>query len=378
MTKFSLIFTIICLLISITCFGETVRDISKPLVLDLQGETGFDGRDGEDASVVDCSLYTETIDGDDGEDGANGEIGDNGEDLFVFESQISKLALLTVNQEGGTGGIAGSGGSGSRGCRGGGQGHNGISGKPGERGELGKFYLLSSDFRLLREKKSAILNLSEFNGLDFNLSENIWHTRSGLKSLLNPDSIVREYYYTFKEQKSYSIEIVMDENSFTPNVPVDTRIALSLSHGELTLNSYTGSVLEYTIEKDKNKFIIFIHKLIAEHHIQNLKLKRISSSETNLQLELRQRNPISSSVTTSFILSIAIIENNQITSESKFIQVPASLIYKTRNSYFIEIGKLRLPAAYKKKGTKIKIYLSVYREFRNQTRVGGIEGIFRI
>lgn len=378
MNKFNLLYTFILLLLPSFSYSETIRGITDPLVLNLAGDPGFAGRNGEDAMPVDCSLYQLATDGEDGENGASGEVGEKGEDLYLFENDLSKLSVLTINQSGGVGGAAGVGGLGAQGCHGGVAGQDGSSGDPGKSGALGKLYILKSDFDLPKEKKSIILNLQDFNGLDLNLRENFWQVRPGLKSLVNPNSIVRDSYYTFKKQVSYSIEIVFDQNLLVPDRGINTRIALSLFNGELTLSSYTGSLLEYTIVKEHNKFIIIIHRLIAEYHLQNLKLKRISSSGVDLKLELRQRNPLSNAVRTSFVISIAILENNHIISESKFLQVPASLVYKTRNSYFIEIGKLRLPKIYKKKGTMVKIYLSVYREFNKQTRVNGIDGIFRI
>ena len=81
---------------------------------------------------------------------------------------------------------------------------------------------------------------------------------------------------------------------------------------------------------------------------------------------------------TKFVIAIAKLEGGGLLFESKFIEVPASLIYKKEKSYFLEIGKLHISEEYKKRGSKIRILLSVYREFRNQTRVRSLEGIFKI
>lgn len=363
--------------IAFNAHSKEIRNLRASIKLDLQGANGFDGKEGNNGQKLDCKLFEAPIKGNDGEDGTNGEVGEKGEDLFVYSNEISNLSFITVNQAGGLGGLGGIGGLGSNGCNGGVPGVDGNEGKLGEQGEHGNFYLLASDFKIPKTNNTKILSLTELEAENTVLSENSWNENSGLNQLINPASITKNIYYTFSKTKTYKVRLVWNTSQLL-NSFIETKFALSVKDGKLDLKSYTGGFLEYKIESTPSGFDVIINKVIAEHRVQNLRLKRIKGSGIDLTLEVRQKFDPNVAVKTRFVIAMAIIENRAIVEQTGFYEVPASLVSKSFDRYYLTIGRLRIPDAFKAKGAKIQITLTVYREVQGQTRARGLEGIFKI
>lgn len=375
--KLRIYFIFLICLIAFNAHSKELRNLNSPVRLDLRGANGFDGREGRDALPIDCSIFEAPINGINGEDGADGEKGDKGKDLYVYTNDNSKLSLITVNQSGGLGGLGGLGGEGSKGCNGGRPGKDGAKGERGKLGDFGKFYLLPSDFIIPKTNSIKILSLSELESESIILSENTWSENPGLKQLVSKRSVTNDSYYTFSKTTSYKVRLVWNSFQYL-NTFFETRFALSLRDGKLELKSYTGGFLEYKIKSTPEGFDVIINKVIAEHRIQNLKLKRIKGSGIDLTLEVRQKFDPDVSVKTRFVISMALLDGREIADQTEFIEMPPSLVYKSIDSYFLSIGRLRIPSKFKQKNSKVKITLTVYREVQGQTRARGLEGIFKI
>lgn len=368
------LFLVIC---AYPSFGKDIYDLSKATKLNLSGKKGFDGIKGADAPFIDCDQFEGAINGIPGGDGSNGEVGEKGEDAYAYIDDINELSNLTLNQSGGIGGNGGAGGKGSLGCNGGVKGRNGRDGSKGDEGKFGKFYLLPSEFEIPKTNAIRILSLSQLENEGIVLSENTWFSQNGLEKLLNPKSIVRDEYYTFNKTVSYRVELVWDTNQIISDFG-DTKFALSLKNGKLDLKSYTGGFLEYSIKKSEQSFFVIIHKVIAEHTVQNLKLKRLKYSGIDLTLEVKQKFDPNVAVKTRFVVSIEKLSNGAESEKTGFIEIPDTLVTKSIDRYFLTIGRLRMPDSFKRKGVKLKILLTVYREVNGQTRARGLDGIFKI
>ena len=375
--KLTLIILLFTIVLSASALGKDLRGIPKKVKLDLSGAIGFDGVDGKNAPVLDCSNFEGPVDGIDGQDGSNGEVGEKGENLYVFVDDSNHLSRLTLYQNGGVGGEGGTGGVGSSGCNGGLPGRKGIKGFPGQVGDFGKFYLLPFDFEVPKTTSTKILSLSQLEGEEIVLSENTWFINDGLQAMLGSGSRVEDRYFTFNKTVSHRIRLVWNSNQFINDFE-DTKFALSVKDGILDLKSYTGGFLEYSIKKTSVGFDVVVTKVIAEHTVQNLKLKRIKYSGIDLTLEVKQKFDPNVAVKTRFVIAIERIKDREILENTGFIEIPATLVSKSVDRYFLTIGRLRIPESFKKKGTKLKILLTVYREVQGQTRARGLEGIFKI
>lgn len=374
--KLSLILLLLTTL-STSVFSSELRSISHDITMDLSGPLGFDGVDGEDGLALDCSQFEMIMNGNDGLPGRDGEVGGRGEDLYAFIDNASSLKKLTLDQSGGNAGSGGVGGRGSNGCNGGLRGLDGHKGQSGEDGAMGKFYLLPQNFVIPKTNPTKILSLTQLSEEKIVLSENTWNENEGLKSLLNSSSKVADTYYTFKQTKSFEVKLVWNTNQFVSRFE-DTKFALSVHNGKLDLRSYTGGFLEYTILPTSYGFDVIIHKVIAEHTVQSLKLKRIKYSGIDLTLEVRQGFNPRIDVKTRFVISFQRIENSIAVEKTGFIEISKNLVHKSYDRYFLTIGRLRIPESFKKKGTKLRVLLTVYREVQGQTRARGLDGIFKI
>ena len=355
-----------------------IRDVSVMEYYDLRGDDGFNGRDGFHADAPDCSSG-EVLNGHDGQDGRNGENGHSGANVYIYQDKIENLAKLTFDLRGGVGGTGGKGGRGSRGCNGGYPGKKGEDGLSGRSGKFGKIFLLSEDFVIPAENNTKLVYLTELYKQPTKLSENIWKVNTGAKNYFNSNSKISDEYFTYEKKIEYTVAIDWQLPGDIERFD-DVKMAINIQDEKLEVKTYTGGLLVYHIERNQNNFVIAIHGVFEEFRFRNLKLKKLRGSGDNLSLEVVEKfSPNSDQVLTKFVLSVKKVSlNNMEHNEARYYEIPNTLVYKEEKSYFINIGKLKFPDKLKAKGVKLKLQLTIYRELPGQTRVQGLEGIFKI
>lgn len=346
---------------------------------DLSGRDGYNGRDGQNAYALDCSDGLRR-NGRDGEDGDDGEKGENGLDAYIFYSDIENLKNLTLLQQGGKGGKPGKPGQGTAGCNGGAFGLTGSIGNVGDAGDFGEVYLIHNLDQFEAEKPVEILSLENFGLAPITLTKHKWNKFENPASLFSKESKLANHYFRYDETIQYEVNVVWKAR--TPLAAFnDTRLAVSLTKKGLDLTVYSGAVLDYRVVKKQNHYTVEVLSVIAASELQNLRLGKIRSSGEDLLLEVKESYRPQVKIDTRFVLSIYEVKSQGRGSKDKFIgqyAISKDLVIQEDGTFFLLIGNLNFPHEYKKKGTKLRLQLSVYREAIRQTRVFGLKGLFRI
>lgn len=349
---------------------------STPAKYDLSGTNGEDGISGPAAYALDC---TDGIvrNGRDGENGQNGENGQSGKDAFIYYNDLSDLKNITLIQNGGVGGAPGGGGEGTLGCFGGGPGKLGHPGNKGKNGEFGEIYLFHDDDSFSRGNRTKVISLLEFSKGDLLLSRPIWSTHDGARELFNENSIIKSYYKKYEGQASYRVTLKWSSPKDIHKYS-DAQLALSINHDELNITSYRGPILDFRITRNENHYVFEIFDANADTEFKNLDFGRMRGYGEDIVLEIIEIFSPDISVETKFVLSLYVILDGQQDLFLAQFQLSDSDVIKEGKSFFVKLGKLNFPSRFKRKGTKLRINLSVYRSARMQTRVFPLKGIFKI
>lgn len=351
----------------------------SPQFFQLGGEPGLDGSDGADAYEIDCAEHPwRVIDGIDGEDGLSGEDGQDGQDVIIRYQNRSELSLIQLNNPGGLGGAAGKGGAGTNGCNGGSNGEVGRPGQPGRDGEFGKVFLVPRRVSLPRVNATQIITLEELLNNRTTLSHIKWQSNSGLKNLLDPNSNTSDEYFTFAG--TIKREVRVNWNAGQPlSEFLQTRIGLHLADDGLHINNYRGPFLRYRIQESEDRSTIIIDNVIREDSLANLKLGKMRNSMFDLTLEVKRKYDLLIPFRTFFNLSIFEVDSdtNDLSLVGHF-RVPDELVQFDEDRFQIYIGKLNYPLQYKRRGVKLRVFLSVTRENDNQRRTYVLKGLYRI
>jgi hypothetical protein len=376
------IFSLILVFLSLNSFAlGPVQIMATTLeqTFDLSGEDGFDGRDGANAYPADCSDGR-IRNGRNGEDGGNGEAGDNGRDALIYFKSINDLKKLTIFQAGGLGGLPGKAGLGAEGCNGGNSGVSGQNGVAGRDGNFGKLFLIEESIVFEKANSTRVISLGDFHAENITLSRHIWTKVVGAKNLLNVKSYVADEYYLYDKTVDYSIQFVWSATSPIENF-TNTRLALTVKNDQLQVTSYSGAIIDYKVKRKGNDFVFEVVNAISELEFKNLTFGKIRGEGEDLVLEVKEKYRPSVKIKTKFVLSLYHRVESSDGFHDVFIgQFPVSgenLMFED-GVFYLMIGSLNFPSKYKKHDTKLRIHMSIYREVKNQTRVHGIKGLFRI
>ncbi|MBD64599.1 MAG: hypothetical protein CME62_05305 [Halobacteriovoraceae bacterium] len=344
--------------------------------LDLSGADGADGVDGHSGSHLVCDERT--LDGNDGEDGGDGEDGEPGANLYLYTDSIDRLNVLKIDQRGGLGGEKGRGGAGGEGCNGGLSGDPGEDGTRGMPGELGMVYIFPRNFELPSVQQSKITTLKKLAANNIFLGKHFWNKIFGLKFLVAPGSYVREHYYTYAHTQYFNIKLDWNtEHDFSKFS--DTRIAFKLKDNSFDLTSYQGALIDYRILDADSAYVIQVNNVIRDYQFTNLDLKKLRGHGRALNLEITEKRPLDPLVDSRFVISIKKLNAEDIVEDAtKFYDVPSRFITYKNQSFYLALGRMKIPQKYKEKGAKLLINVNVYRKFRGQTRAFGLRGVFKI
>lgn len=344
---------------------------------DLRGRDGFDGTDGADAYPLICEEDTVSA-GRQGDHGGNGENGENGQNASIYFADINELKKIELNQLGGKGGSPGIGGQGSYGCHGGMPGEEGNQGQAGRDGELGKIFFVPEYLEHIKANPKKVISLWDLyqNGATFLVHQ--WDKIKGAKALFHPNSKIDDYYYKYKQSKQIEVRLVWNFYGSISKYR-DTRLALAIIDGELYVRSYSGALIEYKISREGNVFHLEILKVTHESELGHLKLGRFRGKGEKVTLEVEEKYRPQLNLETKFVITLT--EVDAYASAGKTIgqfELDESEVMKSRKLYRLPIGALNFDPKYKKIGTRIKIQLSIYRKVKNQTRIIGLQGLFKI
>ncbi len=344
--------------------------------LDLSGSDGLIGIDGQDAYPMDCRDGI-TQNGRRGENGENGEAGEKGQDILIRYDNLSYLKNLRLNQAGGKGSLGGKGGLGAEGCFGGHTGEPGLDGIKGENGEFGKIYLVPSSIPFEAEQTTEILSLFEFMHTDIILTEHFWNISSGANKLFAKNSIISDYYYTYKESINYKVSI-----NWQATKPIETfektKMAMTLMNGKLDVSVYSGGVLDYYVVRSANHFEVIIYDALSSEQLEALSLGKFKSSGESLTLVVKEKYRPRLSIDTRFVISIYEYISEE---EHRYIghfELPEEYVKYEEKRFYLNVGKLNFSPVFKRRKQKLFIYLSIYRKIQDQTRVFGLKGLFKI
>lgn len=344
---------------------------------DLRGQDGHDGQAGKDAYQSNCAD-AQTSAGIDGEDGFPGEDGADGSSVFIPVKDFTLLSNIKLNLAGGVAGKGGAGGKGAEGCHGGLDGFDGLTGEDGKNGRTGEVYLYTSTQKLLEVDSTKIVTLGELNETPINLSFYQWERLQGARELFYPGSVINEHYYRFIGVVKKRVKLSW-QNSISLNEVAGTKLALTLSKHGLQVTTYSGAMIVYRVKERESQVTLIIDRVVKPSAIRNLELGRLRSYGNNTLLEVRENFSVATRLDTDFSLVIAKIDERtgrEITVGN--VRVPARYVRFDDDLFRIYIGRLNYPARYKRRGTKLKLYLQVNRSSFSQQRSFMLSGIFRI
>ena len=375
-------YILLTLFLSFNLYAETSQHYyeytasSEPVYLNLMGKDGFIGLDGADAYPIDCKEG-EVLNGRDGEDGQNGEPGENGQDILITYSDLSLLKNISLNQAGGKGSAGGQGGAGSAGCFGGKHGEAGKAGLKGHDGSLGHIYLVPDDIQFETEETTQVLSVFEFVRSDVILTEHFWNISSGAKELFAKDSIISDYYYSYKHSKKYYVSI-----NWQASKPIEdfskTKMAMTIRDEKLDVSVYSGGVLDYYVVRSEDHFELIIYDALLSNQLEALSLGKFKRSGENLTLVVKEKYRPRVSIDTRFVISIYEYISG---TEHRYIgqyEIPDKLVEHIDRNFYLNVGRLNFSPVYKRRKQKLFIYLSIYRKIQDQTRVFGLKGEFKI
>ncbi len=346
---------------------------------ELKGENGISAQDAKDAYPLDCRQYPHrVIDGPDGEMGPSGEDGEDGQDVYLRYANLVDLQNIAIDNSGGIGGKGGKGGEGASGCNGGIPGMRGPRGKDGAHGDFGKVYLVKEETNLPRVNSTKILTLEALANGANKLSYLKWQKHEGLKDLLHFSSNTSDTYYTF--DKKIEKRIIIQWNNFRDiSQYLHTKIGVDLSDDGVQFNVYRGPLLKYRIVEGDDFATIIIEQVFSEESLINLELGKLRSSQFDLTLEVERKYNLSIPLKTTFNLTLYAVDpqNGELQLIGHFPMGDKFVSFDV-DRFNLYIGKLNFPAHFKQKGTKLKVFLSVYRENLKQRRTYVLKGLFRI
>jgi hypothetical protein len=389
----------------------TIFADGSPLNLDLSGQAGLAGQVGDNGTNAICDNQPVNVNynlwgasGGDGGNGGNGGDGGNGGSLTIYATDTSYLGQILVRAEGGEAGTPGEGGIGGEGCHcpqpywtvescsgspgstnyvcstkeyrclDGEAGKNGRSGRAGRKGKLGNLTLINSNQPLAPDRLSASVTMGELKDRGFNLSKNIWETRSGALSLLAPGSIINDQYLELVERVENSVVLIWNapqefllyrDRTMTLNLQDDRSVAISFPR---------DLWLETNILPRNNVTELFVFNAIKAEEATKLKSQGLSGLGLGLQWEIVDEAEKSDLIATSFYLKYSVSYSPEASYRpvSDYIlryegEVPPEFIRYGDHRFIIDIGQLPIDPKYLETDSVVQVQLEVTRTFANNS-----------
>lgn len=388
----------------------TIFSDGSPMTFNLAGRDGAPGNPGGDGSPSNCpDLDTsqrqnvQMADGAMGGDGGNGGNGGNGGSITIYSRNLNSLNQIFVGAAGGKGGAPGTGGAGSAACQcsqpywtvekcsgkpgdsryscsaqefrcsSGRDGRDGRSGIAGQDGLPGRLTVLNLDRPLEPDRPGTSVNLDTLKNQGFNLSKNIWETRTGAAQLLAPGSVIADEYLILLERIEKSFLVVWNAPQPFERF-ANANVSLTLTENNEIDADLPGNLwLEGTTQQRNNVTEFVVYNAMWEADATKLGRLTLSGSGDNLQLSLVDEANQSNLMTTKFRLKYRVTnEDPRFRPPSVYTlrydgEVPDELVTINGNQFSLDIGRLSIPAKDLESGTGVEIELLAERTFSGNT-----------
>lgn len=342
---------------------------------DLSGTDGADGRDGKDAYALDCSDGVKRA-GRYGENGANGEEGSSGGDAYIFFYDYADLKKITLLQKGGRGGNPGKGGFGTAGCLGGLPGYKGMIGHSGADGDYGDIFLIYANQQYMKSDTTRVISLLEFSQEEIILTRPKWSTHLGSRNLFNKKSDINSFYRKYEGTQRFKVVLKWSAKQSVEQMG-NTKIAFSMKGQQLHASAYSGSIIDYRIWQEGQVYYFEVLDANSIDEFKNLEFGKMRGSGEDMLLEVTEKFRPRVGLKTRFVVSLYEVTGKEEHFVDQF-NLDKKQVVKKNDTYYLKLGRLNFPAQFKRAGVKLKVHLSVYRSAREQTRVFGLKGLFKI
>ncbi|MBI4404856.1 MAG: hypothetical protein HY537_11880 [Deltaproteobacteria bacterium] len=332
-----------------------------------------------------------------GGSGGDGGNGGNAGELTVYFDEINNLRSILVRAIPGRGGWAGYGGQGGYPCHcsvpcwtvveggttkmyhcmDGHPGNSGMQGRTGTSGWYGKVTLIPQMTPLLPVTPALTVAMENMLNGPFELSDNVWDSKTGARSLFAPGSDLNNHYQLFRER----VEILygFDWKASRPLTDfAGQKMHLTLRNGSAQLEypSNIWVVGQEISDSPGKKVFVFEGALYAQEALK-LALSDAGGSGKSMWVEVVDLQGVSQLVKTSFSIEY---------------YTKAALIYRLRyqgkigadnialdgNHFRISLGQLPIESQYLASGQKALIRLSVHRSYGNHSGQLSLEKYYNV
>lgn len=394
---------------SLTVFAD-----GSPMTLDLSGQNGFPGEKGEPGSNAFCDEQPKDLNkdiqnsnGGDGGDGGDGGTGGNGGSLTVYTTEKDYLKQIYIIATGGEGGAPGAGGEGGNGCkcdtpywnqetctgkpgsdnyscttsefecRDGYSGRKGRSGIKGRDGNLGNLTLINLDKSLAPDQPEATVSIQDLKNRGFTVSKNIWETKSGAASLFAPGSVVSDEYQELVARHEHTVLLVWDAPQPISEFEEEPVILSLKGENDANISFPEDLWMESTSLKRDKITELFVFNAIWEDDVAKLKADGIYGYGKNLELDIIDRANKSDVVTTDFMISYRVKNNEEETQFRRIYdyrtqnqgQAASEAIVRNEDVFTIRLGQLDIPPQHLQPGVELEVKITAKRSFGEKSKI---------
>ena len=388
----------------------TIFADGSPLTLNLAGEDGKPGQQGQTGEDADCQNQPTGVkhnllapSGGNGGNGGNGGDGGNGGYLTVYATDLSQLQQIFVNASGGKGGQAGLGGEGGQACRcsepywtletcngnpgdpnyrcttlefrcqDGKNGANGVSGAFGREGLPGQLTLINLDQPLQPDKPASSVTMAALRDKGYLLSKNIWETRNGAATLFAPGSVINDQYLALVQRLERSFLFIW--NAPQPfNKFAQEKMTLQYESDQgIRVNIPDNIWIEGTTRQRNNLTQFIVYNAIYKQDATRLKSEGLSRRGGDLRLTLIDEADQSNLIATKFEITYSVTRSNpRFRTVSDYTtkyegEIPEDLVILEGDKFTLDIGKLPIESQYLRSGLGVEIKIVATRTFAGYT-----------
>ena len=389
--------------------ANTIAD-GHPASFVLSGESGTAGEDGEagyrprcESQPRDVAHPLQAAHGGSGGNGGRGGQGGNGGDLTVYYGDLAQLQRLSVTALGGQGGRGGRGGQGTQGCRcqvrqweqqtctgtpgqsnyrcqtqryrcsdgrAGAQGNFGADGRTGEDGQL---WLVNQLEPLQPENPVQSARLSALANQSFQLSRNLWETRTGANALLAAGSRVRDSYQVYTGRVAGTVQLdwqaarpisLFAQESLTAEIQADGTLSATFSEDLWA---------DYSTQRQGDRMTLTIHRAVRRQDVTRLAWGGTQGQGPNLRAIVLDLGGESAFVDTQFRVVLRTTTDDpresrrpRYTTAYEAI-LPPDGVTLTNNRFELALGQLPIEARSLRPGTYAQLDITALRSLGHQS-----------
>nr|MBE9183131.1 collagen-like protein [Oculatella sp. LEGE 06141] len=395
--------------------GQSISIVAdgSPSTLNLAGETGAAGEDGDDGYRAQCGSQPRDVNynlraanGGNGGNGGDGGGGGDGGTLTVYYLDPEHLRSLAVQAAAGQGGRAGRGGYGGYGCTcqrhrweqqvcsgtpgtpgyrctaqrftcsDGRDGQRGRDGRAGEAGNQGQLALVNQREPLAPDQPRLSATLMELSDRPFNLSKNRWNRRQGATALLAPGSVIADQYQEFAGRIEGQFQLVWNAAQPFGEFARETA-TLELNDDQQIAIAFPDAVwVEGNPTQQEGLTTFAIANVMRESEATQLSVADLSGRGTDLTFAIVDLAGKSDLVATEFRLRYRAAgdrSRNRANYRTRFDgAIPATAVIQDYNRFNLALGQLPIDTQFLAPGTRVELELVATRSFAGRTATQSI------